>query len=104
MSRASLTQAKRSTGFYGPRWLPSTRKRQLRFRSVISWPVARRYCANIRLMVLTKDELISSLQNEVRILGHLAGKVDKSILDYRPTPKQRSTIELLRYMVIMGPS
>ena len=54
-------------------------------------------------MVLTKEELISSLQNEVRILVHLAGKVDQSKLDYRPTVKQRSTIELLQYMVIMGP-
>ena len=55
-------------------------------------------------MVLTKEELISSLQNEVRILVHLAGKVDRNQLDYRPTPKQRSTIELLRYLTIMGPS
>jgi hypothetical protein len=39
----------------------------------------------------------------VRILVHLAGKVDRNKLDYRPTPKQRSTIELLRYMVVMGP-
>jgi hypothetical protein len=43
------------------------------------------------------------LQNEVRILLHLAGKVDRAKLDYRPTPKQRSTIELLRYLVCMGP-
>lgn len=55
-------------------------------------------------MVLTKEELISALQNEVRILVHLAGKVDKSKLDYRPTAKQRSTLELLQYMSIMGPS
>src|SRR5580658_602650 len=55
-------------------------------------------------MVLTKEELIASLQNEVRILVHLAGKVDKSKLDYRPTPKQRSTLELLQYMAMMGPS
>jgi len=55
-------------------------------------------------MVLTKEELITSLQNEVRILLHLAGKVDRNQLDYRPTPKQRSTIELLRYLTIMGPS
>jgi hypothetical protein len=55
-------------------------------------------------MVLTKQELIASLQNEVRILAHLAGKVDKSKLDYRPTPKQRSTLELLQYMAMMGPS
>src|SRR2546423_1091124 len=55
-------------------------------------------------MVLTKEELIASLQNEVRILLHLAGKVDKSRIDYRPSPKQRSILELLQYMAIMGPT
>jgi hypothetical protein len=55
-------------------------------------------------MVLTKEELIASLQNEVRILVHLAGKVDKSKLDYRPTPTQRTTLELLQYMAMMGPT
>ena len=34
----------------------------------------------------------------------LAGKIEQSMLDYRPTPKQRSTLELLRYLTIMGPS
>ncbi len=37
-------------------------------------------------MVLTKSELI-----------------DRAKLDYRPTPKQRSTLKLLKYMTIMGP-
>ena len=54
-------------------------------------------------MVLTKDELLSTLQKESRILAHLADKVDASMVDYRPTPKQRSSLELLRYMTIMGP-
>lgn len=54
-------------------------------------------------MVLTKSELIASLQNEVRILLHLASKIDRAKLDYRPTGKQRSTLELLRYLSIMGP-
>ncbi len=54
-------------------------------------------------MALTRTELISSLQNEVRILLHLAGKIDRTQLDYRPSPKQRSTIELLRFLSIMGP-
>ena len=54
-------------------------------------------------MVLTKLELIASLQNEVRILLHLASKIDRTKLDYRPTAKQRSTIELLRYLNVMGP-
>ncbi len=52
-------------------------------------------------MVLTKAELISSLQNEIRILVHLCGKVQPEMVDYRPTPKQRSTVELLRYLTIM---
>lgn len=55
-------------------------------------------------MVLTKDELIGALQHEVRILVHLAGKVDPSQVDYRPTKTQRSTLELLQYMAIMGPT
>ena len=55
------------------------------------------------MTALTKDEVIAQLQKEVRILLHLAGKIDRSQLDYRPTPKQRSTLELLRYLTAMGP-
>jgi hypothetical protein len=55
-------------------------------------------------MVLTKSELIGSLQHEVHILLHLAGKIDRAKLDYRPTPKQRSILELLRYLTVMGPA
>ena len=55
-------------------------------------------------MVLTKSELITMLQHEVRILLHLTTKVDRAQLDYRPTPKQRSTLELLRYLSMMGPT
>ncbi|MCW5965490.1 MAG: hypothetical protein KIT83_15750 [Bryobacterales bacterium] len=54
-------------------------------------------------MVLTKQELIDCLQKESRILLHLCGKLSAEMLDYRPTPKQRSTIELLRYLTYMGP-
>src|ERR1700730_4401116 len=62
-----------------------------------------RQVANLNTpMVLTREELIAALRNEVRILVHLAGKVDKSKLDYRPTATQRSTLELLQYMAIMG--
>ena len=55
-------------------------------------------------MALTKAELIASLQNEVRILLHLASKIDRAKLDYRPTANQRSTIELLKYLTVMGPA
>ena len=54
-------------------------------------------------MVLTKPELIASLQNEIRILLHLASKVDRGQLAYRPTAKQRTTLELLQYLNVMGP-
>lgn len=55
-------------------------------------------------MILTKSELIASLQHEVRILTHLAGKIEPTMLDYRPTPKQRSTMEWLQYLTLMGPA
>lgn len=54
-------------------------------------------------MVLTKEELIGCLQKEVHILLHLCGKVEGGMVDYRPTGKQRSTLELLQYMAMMGP-
>jgi hypothetical protein len=54
-------------------------------------------------MVLTKSEFIQSMQHEVHVLLHLAGKIDRAKLDYRPTPKQRSTLELLKYLSFMGP-
>ncbi|MBS1824500.1 MAG: hypothetical protein JST93_04210 [Acidobacteria bacterium] len=55
------------------------------------------------MSVLTKEELIGKLQHEIHILLHLCSKVKPEMLDYRPTPKQRSTIELLRYLTVMGP-
>ena len=55
-------------------------------------------------MVMSKSELLTALQTEVRIVLHLATKIDRTRLDYRPTPKQRSTIELLRYLSMMGPT
>jgi hypothetical protein len=48
--------------------------------------------------------MTAQLQKEVRILLHLANKIDPRHLEYRPAPKQRSTIELLRYLVVMGPA
>jgi hypothetical protein len=54
-------------------------------------------------MVLTQDELVGALQHEVNVLQHLCTKIDPSMLDYRPTPGQRSTLELLQYLNVMGP-
>jgi hypothetical protein len=55
-------------------------------------------------MVMNKAELIRALQTEVRIVQHLATKVDRAKLDYRPTPKQRNLLELLQYISMMGPT
>ena len=54
-------------------------------------------------MIMTKSELMAALKHESKIVLHLAGKCDRKQLDYRPTPKQRSTLEMLRYLSMMGP-
>ena len=55
-------------------------------------------------MVLSKAELIASLQNEVRLAAHLVSKAAPAHLDYRPSASQRSTLELIRYISMMGPT
>ena len=54
-------------------------------------------------MVLTKEEAIAALQNEVRLVLHLASKIDPARTDYRPSMKQRSMLELMQYFVVMAP-
>lgn len=55
-------------------------------------------------MVLSQKELIAMLADDARIVLHLISKIDRTRLDYRPTPKQRSTLELVRYISMMGPT
>lgn len=50
----------------------------------------------------TKENFIKSLENEVRIIKHLGTKVPADKLDYKPTPAQRSTLELLQYISAVG--
>lgn len=54
-------------------------------------------------MVLTREELVERLHHEIRILLHLISKVDPTNLDYRPTPRQRSLLELLQYFTAFVP-
>lgn len=54
-------------------------------------------------MIITKAELLDSLKKEVHILQHLISKIEPQAIDYRPTPGQRSTLELLKYLAFMGP-
>lgn len=46
----------------------------------------------------TKENLIASIENECRIIKHLATKIPADTEDYKPTEGQRTTLELLRYL------
>lgn len=48
--------------------------------------------------MITKQQFIDSLVSELEIIKHLYTKIDANKLDYRPTEKQRSMLELLKYM------
>jgi hypothetical protein len=52
--------------------------------------------------MLNTDELKAALSEEIRIIRHLATKIDSSKTDWRPTEDQRSTLELLRYLALVG--
>ena len=53
--------------------------------------------------MLSKNDLRDSIVNEYKIIKQLVGKLPEGSADYRISPEQRSTIELLRYLCIMGP-
>jgi hypothetical protein len=48
--------------------------------------------------MITKEQYLKSVLKEIDIIKHLSEKVTKEMLDYRPTAKQRSTLELLQYL------
>jgi hypothetical protein len=48
--------------------------------------------------MLSVDAFISEWRKESRICINLAGKIPPGGLDYRPSPAQRSTLELMRYL------
>jgi hypothetical protein len=52
--------------------------------------------------MITKQQLLDSMRAETRIIQHLATKVPAGGHDYRPTPEQRSTRELMQYMTRMA--
>jgi hypothetical protein len=52
--------------------------------------------------VLTKAQLLDAISDELRVCRHLARKLPQGGLDWRPTPGQRSTLELLRYLSTAG--
>ena len=50
--------------------------------------------------MLTKTEFLAALKREEKILIHLSTKLESKHLDFRLTPPQRSTRELLQYLTI----
>jgi hypothetical protein len=52
--------------------------------------------------MITKNDLLDVLHKECDICVHLYGKLPKGALEYRFSPGQRSTLELLRYLTHVG--
>ena len=50
--------------------------------------------------MITKDQLTASMLRDCDVILHLYGKLKPEDADYRPSEKQRSTLELLRYLSI----
>ena len=48
--------------------------------------------------MISKQQFLDSCLNEIRIIKHLYVKVKPGMLNYRPTEKQRSMLELLQYL------
>ena len=48
--------------------------------------------------MITTEQLLASMRHETKVIQHLATKVPAGKLDWRPTPGQRSTLELLQYL------
>lgn len=48
--------------------------------------------------IFTLEQLTDSIVKDMQIVQHLFTKVPAGSFDYRPTPKQRSMLELLQYL------
>lgn len=48
--------------------------------------------------MITPRQFLDAVDHETRVVKHLATKVAAGTYDWRPTPGQRSTIELMRYL------
>jgi hypothetical protein len=48
--------------------------------------------------MITKEQYLANLQNEINIIRHLGTKIEPTMLDYRPSEKQRTMLELMNYL------
>lgn len=52
--------------------------------------------------MISREHLLESLRKETSVIKHLYEKIPADAFDYRPTEKQRSVLELLRYLSVCG--
>lgn len=52
--------------------------------------------------MITKSDLLDSMLHECTVAQHLYSKLRPESLEYRPSPTQRSTAELLQYLSVIG--
>ena len=52
--------------------------------------------------MITKQQLIDSLVFECEAIKHLGSKITPQMLDYRPGPEMRTTLELMQYLTRCG--
>ena len=52
--------------------------------------------------MITKDHVVASMRHETNVIRHLGTKITPEMLDYRPSPPQRSMLELMQYMTRMA--
>ena len=48
--------------------------------------------------MITKNQFLGAFGHEMNIIRHLSTKIEPSMLDYKPTENQRSTLELMNYL------
>ena len=51
--------------------------------------------------MITKDQYLAAVDHDFNVIRHLVAKLKESELDYRPTPAQRSTRELIQYLGVI---
>jgi hypothetical protein len=54
--------------------------------------------------MFTKENFADSLKHECRVVRHLFEKIPAGSMDFRLTPGQRSTLELLQYLTVIVPA
>lgn len=52
--------------------------------------------------MITKQQLIDACRHETKIIKHLASHFPEGQYEWRPTPGQRSALELMQYMTAMA--